>query len=69
MDWGTNLSSEGLFYSSKQAMLDKGAKVYMETPISNINYQDKKVTGKTKNGEEITVTYDKINFSNWFITY
>jgi NADPH-dependent 2,4-dienoyl-CoA reductase/sulfur reductase-like enzyme len=53
-------SSEGLFYSSKQAMLDKGAKVYMETPISNINYQDKKVTGKTKNGEEITVTYDKL---------
>ena len=53
-------SSEGLFYSSKQAMLDKGAKVYMETPISNINYQEKIVTGKTKNGEEITVTYDKL---------
>jgi len=52
--------SEGLFYSSKEAMLEKGAKVYMETPIDNIDYKHKKVTGTTKDGEKVTVTYDKL---------
>lgn len=53
-------SSEGLFYSSKKEMLEKGAKVYMETPISHIDYKNKIVTGTTKNGEKVTVTYDKL---------
>lgn len=53
-------NSEGLFYSSKEAMLEKGAKVYMETPIDNIDYKHKKVTGTTKNGEKVSVTYDKL---------
>lgn len=51
---------DGLFYSSKEKLEAKGAKIYMETPVTNIDYKEKTVTAKTKNGETITESYDKL---------
>lgn len=51
---------EGLFYSSKEKLEAKGAKIYMETEIEKIDYIEKKVYGKTKDGKEIVESYDKI---------
>ncbi|MDF9823945.1 NADPH-dependent 2,4-dienoyl-CoA reductase/sulfur reductase-like enzyme [Breznakia sp. PF5-3] len=52
--------SDGLFYSSREAMEEKGAKVYMETPVEHINYDKKVVYAKTKDGKEIEQPYDKL---------
>lgn len=52
--------SEGLFYSNKEALESKGAKVYMETPVSRIDYNQKIVFAETKNGEIIEQAYDKL---------
>lgn len=52
--------ADGLFYSSKQAMLDKGANVYMETPVDRIDYKNKVVYATTKEGEKVEASYDKI---------
>jgi NADPH-dependent 2,4-dienoyl-CoA reductase/sulfur reductase-like enzyme len=51
---------EGLFYASRELFEKKGAKVYMETEITKIDYQGKKVFGKGKDGGEITESYDKL---------
>lgn len=51
---------DGLFYSSKEKLEAKGAKIHMETPVSNIDYKAKTVTAKTKTGEVITESYDKL---------
>ncbi|WP_044035493.1 H2O-forming NADH oxidase [Candidatus Arthromitus sp. SFB-rat-Yit] len=51
---------EGLFYSSKDKMEAKGAKVHMETEIEDIDFENKIITGKNKNGEEIKESYDKL---------
>ena len=51
---------EGLFYSSKEEMERKGATVHMETEISNIDFKNKVVVGKTKDGKEIKESYDKL---------
>jgi NADPH-dependent 2,4-dienoyl-CoA reductase/sulfur reductase-like enzyme len=49
-----------LFYSSKDILSAKKAKVYMETPISRIDFDNKKVYALEKGGKEITETYDKL---------
>lgn len=51
---------EGLFYSSKAAMEAKGAKVYMETEITKIDFKAKMVFAKDKDGKEWTDPYDKL---------
>lgn len=51
---------EGLFYSSKEKMEAKGAKVHMETEIEDIDFDNKVITGRNKNGEEIKESYDKL---------
>ncbi|BAK79516.1 NADH oxidase [Candidatus Arthromitus sp. SFB-mouse-Yit] len=53
-------SPEGLFYSSKEKMEAKGAKVHMETEIEDIDFDNKVITGRNKNGEEIKESYDKL---------
>lgn len=52
--------SEGLFYSNKAALEAKGAKVHMETPVTDIDYDKKVVYAKDKNGNVIEQPYDKL---------
>ncbi len=51
---------EGLFYSTKELLEEKGAKIYMETPVYDINYANKTVYAKSKDGTEYSETYDKL---------
>ncbi len=51
---------EGLFYSSKEQMEAKGATVHMETEIEDIDFDNKVVIGRDKNGNEIKESYDKL---------
>ncbi|MDD7267033.1 MAG: FAD-dependent oxidoreductase [Lachnospiraceae bacterium] len=52
--------SDGLFYSNKETLEGKGAKVYMETPVRRVDYSAKKVYAVTKDGQEIVQDYDKL---------
>lgn len=54
---------EGLFYSSKECLENSGAKIYMETDVFHIDYDNKLVYGKDKNGNEIIEDYDKLILS------
>lgn len=51
--------SEGLFYSSPEKLREKGAEVYTETEVKNINFDAKEVTYANKDGEK-TISYDKL---------
>lgn len=51
---------EGLFYSSKEILEEKGAKIYMETMVDHIDYQKKIVYAKGKDGKEYEESFDKI---------
>lgn len=51
---------EGLFYSSKEAMEKKGAKVNMNTEIKNIDFKNKEITAVTEDGNQIKESYDKL---------
>lgn len=51
---------QGLFYSSKEAFEKKGAKVYMETEVTKIDYEKRVVYGRGKNGESYEQPYDKL---------
>lgn len=52
--------TEGLFYSNAKILEDKGAKVYMETMVSSIDYERKLIIATEKNGTIHTETYDKL---------
>ena len=54
---------DGLFYASKEEFESKGAKVYMETAVERVDFENKKIYAKTKDGEEIVDTYDKLILS------
>nr|WP_307774388.1 FAD-dependent oxidoreductase [uncultured Cetobacterium sp.] len=54
---------EGLFYSSKEKLECSGAKIHMETEIDRIDYDNKIVYGKDKNGNEVKESYDKLILS------
>ncbi len=51
---------EGLFYSNKQTLEAKGAKVHMETNVTHIDYDQKIVHAKDKSGAAIEQPYDKL---------
>lgn len=51
---------EGLFYSDKQKLEAKGAKVNMQTNVDRIDYCAKKVYATGKNGEKYEESYDKL---------
>lgn len=51
---------EGLFYSNKETLEGKGAKIYMETPVENIDYDKKIVYAKGKDGTKYEESYDKL---------
>ncbi|MFA9413618.1 MULTISPECIES: H2O-forming NADH oxidase [unclassified Streptococcus] len=50
---------EGLFYSDKETLESKGAKVYMESPVEFIDY-DKKEVHAIVNGEKHVESYNKL---------
>jgi NADPH-dependent 2,4-dienoyl-CoA reductase/sulfur reductase-like enzyme len=50
----------GLFYSSKEKLEAKKAKVYMETAAQRIDFEAKKVYAMSKDGKEIIESYDKL---------
>lgn len=52
--------SDGLFYSSREAMENKGAEVYMETPVNKIDFDKKVVSATTKEGSTVTKEYDRL---------
>lgn len=52
--------SEGLFYSNKELLSQKGAKIHIETAVKNINFDKKIVYATGKNGEEYAESYDKL---------
>lgn len=51
---------ENLFYTNEKAFADKGAKIYMETSVTNVDFQNKVVHCKKADGSEFTETYDKL---------
>ncbi|BBD42386.1 H2O-forming NADH oxidase [Streptococcus anginosus] len=53
---------EGLFYSDKEKLEAKGAKVYMESPVLSVDYDKKEVIALV-NGQEHVESYDKLIFA------
>lgn len=51
---------EGLFYSDKEQLEAKGAKVYMNTKIDHIDYENKIVHATTFDGKQMESSYDKL---------
>jgi NADPH-dependent 2,4-dienoyl-CoA reductase/sulfur reductase-like enzyme len=51
---------EGLFYANRGVFEAKKAQVHMETEITAIDFDAKKVTARDKAGREFTETYDKL---------
>ncbi|WP_308533710.1 H2O-forming NADH oxidase [uncultured Peptoniphilus sp.] len=58
---GNQISNgDGLFYCDKETFEKNGAEVHMEANITKIDFKNKKVYGKEKDGSEIEDTYDKL---------
>lgn len=53
---------EGLFYSDKEKLEAKGAKIYMNSPVLSIDYDNKVVTAEVE-GKEHKESYDKLIFA------
>ncbi|MEG0250227.1 MAG: FAD-dependent oxidoreductase [Peptostreptococcus sp.] len=51
---------DGLFYASKEEFEKQGAKVHMEAEVHNIDFDNKKVFVRLKDGTEIEDNYDKL---------
>ncbi len=52
--------SDGLFYSNKETLEGKGAKVNMEADVRNIDFDKKIVYVTLKDGTEVEESYDKL---------
>ena len=52
--------TDGLFYSSKEKLEAKKARISMETAVHSIDFDAKKVYATDKAGREITESYDKL---------
>ncbi len=53
-------SAQGLFYSSAEAMEEKGATVHMNTEVTEIDYENRVVHAKGADGTEYAEPYDKL---------
>lgn len=51
---------EGLFYSNKAELESMGAVIHMETPVEEIDFENKRVIARKKDGSKIEETYDKL---------
>ncbi|MCL2066069.1 MAG: FAD-dependent oxidoreductase [Treponema sp.] len=52
--------TDGLFYSSREKLEAKKAKVHMETRVNRIDFDKKVVYAAAKDGKEIAENYDKL---------
>ncbi len=52
--------SDGLFYSNKEELEQMGAKIYMESPVERIDFDNKIVYAKLKDGSTKEESYDKL---------
>ena len=53
-------SSDGLFYSNKETLEKKGAKIYMETEVRHVDFDKKIIYAMAKTGEKYEQPYDKL---------
>ncbi len=53
-------SADGLFYSDKEKLESKGATVYMQTRVDNIDFDKKSLVAVDKDGKIIEKSYDKL---------
>lgn len=53
-------TGDGLFYSSKEMLEEKGAKIHLEAEVTEIDYSKKVTKYLDKNGQEHEVPYDKL---------
>ena len=72
MEWPSGLVNKltvlkALFYSDKEKLEAKGAKVYMNSPVLSIDYDNKVVTAEVE-GKEHKESYDKLIFRYRFYT-
>lgn len=51
---------DGLFYSNKEILESKGAKITMEAEVTDIDFDSKKVNVILSNGKKIEESYDKL---------
>ncbi len=51
---------EGLFYSNKDKLEEKGAKVHMETEVDSIDFEKKVVYATAKDGTKYEESFDKL---------
>lgn len=51
---------EGLFYSNKELLESKGAKINMESEITDVDFDNKVVTAILSDGSEVKESYDKL---------
>lgn len=51
---------DGLFYSSKEILESKGAKIHMDTKVSAIDFEQKTLRAETSSGECLKQSYDKL---------
>ena len=54
---------EGLFYSSREILEKKGARVHMDTKVSSIDFERKTVQAKCVSGDYYEQSYDKLILS------
>lgn len=58
---GKQISSDkGLFYSSKEILEGKGAKIHLQTKVDKIDYNKKIVYAQNLNGTKFEESYDKL---------
>jgi NADPH-dependent 2,4-dienoyl-CoA reductase/sulfur reductase-like enzyme len=55
--------ADGLFYSSKEKLEEKGAKIYMETAVTDIDFENKVVSVQDKDGKTWKESYEKLILS------
>ncbi|WP_040213135.1 H2O-forming NADH oxidase [Clostridium polynesiense] len=51
---------EGLFYSSKEKLEEKGALIHIETKVNSIDFDNKVIYAEDKNGTKLEEKYDKL---------
>lgn len=51
---------EGLFYTNKDELQSKGAKIYIETEVKEVDFDQQVVKAESKDGEIIEESYDKL---------
>ncbi|MSR93687.1 NADH oxidase [Clostridiaceae bacterium 68-1-5] len=53
-------SYENLFYTNEKAFAEKGAKIHMETSVTEVDFQNKVVCCEKANGSKFQESYDKL---------